>query len=299
MKSPLPLVNGVAPSYQWLPPGQWPGLLAFLCERFSEIGEAAWRSRMARGLVMDEAGQVMTPASAYRVGACIHYYREIADEPEIPFRERVIYRDDHILVADKPHFLPVMPAGRFLQETLLVRLRREGGLDDLAPLHRIDRETAGLVLFSVNPATRNAYAALFRERRIDKAYDVLAPHADDLSFPLWRRSRLEAGEPFFRMQEVAGEANSETRIDLIERRGELSLYRAEPVSGRKHQIRVHFAGLGLPIVNDSFYPELTVPEAGDDAGADHSRPLQLLARTLAFTDPVTGQARYFESAFRL
>jgi len=293
VKSPLPLVDGIAPSYQWLPPERWPSLLDFLCARFSDIGEAAWRSRMARGLVVDEQGRPQSPDSPYRVGACIHYYRELDDEPAIPFRERVIYEDERILVADKPHFLPVMPAGRFLRETLLVRLRAGGGRDDLAPVHRIDRETAGLVLFSRDPATRDAYAALFRERRVDKAYDVLAPHDPTLAFPLVRRSRLVEGEPFFRMREADGEANSETRIRLLERRGPLSLYRAEPVTGRKHQIRVHFAGLGLPIIHDRCYPVLA--EGADDFG----HPLGLLARELAFTDPVTGRAMRFESAQRL
>lgn len=290
MKSPLPLVDGIAPSYIWLPPGQWPCLLAFLTARFADIGEAAWRSRMSRGLVVDGQGLAQGPDSPYQTGACIHYYRELDAEPAIPFRETVLYRDDHILVADKPHFLPVMPAGRFLQETLLVRLRRLGGLDDLAPVHRIDRETAGVVLFSVNPASRDAYAALFRERRVSKVYEAVAAHRPELVFPLTRRSRLEPGEPFFRMQEVAGEANSETAIDVLERRGDLTCYRVEPVSGRKHQIRVHFAGLGMPILNDRFYPQVLADEA-----ADHANPLQLLARSLSFVDPVSGEARHFVS----
>lgn len=294
MKSPLPLVDGIAPSYIWLPPWQWPGLLSFLTTRFSDIGEAAWRSRMARGLVVDGQGLAQTPDSPYRAGACIHYYRELDAEPAIPFRETVLYRDDHILVADKPHFLPVMPAGRFLQETLLVRLRRLGGLDDLAPVHRIDRETAGVVLFSINPASRDAYAALFRERRVSKVYEAVAAHRPELVFPLTRRSRLEPGEPFFRMQEVAGEANSETAIDVLERRGDLTRYRVEPVSGRKHQIRVHFAGLGMPILNDRFYPQVL---AGEET--DYANPLQLLARSLSFADPVSGEARHFVSRLHL
>ncbi len=297
MKSPLPLVEGIAPSYQWLPPGHWPDLLAFLVARFSEISEADWRSRMARGLVVDERGQVQAPDSPYRAGACIHYYRELADEPPVPFRETILFQDEHILIADKPHFLPVMPAGRFLRETLLVRLRRRGGLDDLAPVHRIDRETAGIVLFSVNPASRDAYAALFRERRVDKVYEAVAAHRPEQAFPLTHRSRLEAGEPFFRMQEVAGPANSETRVDLLERRGDLSLYRVVPVSGRKHQIRVHFASLGMPILNDRFYPVLTADRSPETE--DYDNPLKLLARSLSFVDPVAGQPRHFISQLSL
>lgn len=295
MASPLPLVDGVAPSYQWLPPGDWPTLLDFLRERFPEVGEAAWRSRMARGLVVDETGERQHVGSAYRVGACIHYYREIVDEPHIPVQEQVIYQDAHILIADKPHFLPVMPSGRFLHETLLVRLRRRTGLADLAPVHRIDRETAGLVLFSVMPSSRDAYAALFRERRMDKVYEVLAPHRPELMLPLTRRSRLVPGEPFFRMREAEGPSNAETHIELIERLGELSRYRVRPVSGRKHQIRVHFAGLGMPILHDRCYPELLDQTLADD----HERPLKLLARELRFVDPVTGEDRHFSSQLSL
>jgi tRNA pseudouridine32 synthase/23S rRNA pseudouridine746 synthase len=105
------------------------------------------------------------------------------------------------------------------------------------------------------------------------------------------RSRLEEGEPFFRMQEVAGDPNSETHIDLVQARGNNALYRLTPVTGKKHQLRVHLASLGIPILNDMFYPQLR-PDNQDD----FSRPLQLLAKRIAFTDPVTGMARDFESA---
>lgn len=294
MKSPLPVVDGVAPSYLWLPPGRWPGLLAFLCQRFADVGEPAWRSRLARGLVVDGSGRVLTADSPYTAGLCIHYYREIPDEPAIAGEAWIIHQDEHILVADKPPFLPVMPAGRFLRETLLVRLRQGGAPDSLAPVHRIDRETSGLVLFSCHPASRDAYAALFRERRVSKRYDVLAAHDPALLLPCVRCTRLVEGEPFFRMREVAGEANSETRISLLERRGALSLYRAEPVTGRKHQIRVHFSGLGLPVINDRLYPELAATTVDDPA-----RPLGLLARSLSFTDPVSGRVMQFESRRRL
>lgn len=290
MKPPLPILDGVSPSTVQLPAGAWSSVLDFLLARFPDVTAATWRSRMERGQVVDGHGRRIDPASPYVVGSCIHYYRELETEPEIPFEARVIHHDEHLLIADKPHFLPVVPAGRFLQQTLLVRLKKTYGLDQLVPLHRIDRGTAGLVAFSLNPQTRGRYQSLFPRRDVTKIYEAVAPSLPATRFPLTRRSRLVEGEPFFRMREVDGEPNSETRIDVLERRGELSLYRLQPVTGRKHQLRVHLAALGAPIVNDSFYPELR-PDADDD----YSRPLQLLAKALSFRDPLTGAERHFES----
>ena len=290
MKSPLPIRDGVASSYLWLQKGGWPHMLAFLSERFPDVAPASWLARMARGEVVDHTGLCLRPDSPYRWGICIFYYRELEGETPIPFEERVLYRDAHILVADKPHFLPVTPSGRFLHETLLVRLKKKLQLPELTPIHRLDRETAGVIIFSHNAASRGAYQSLFQKRAVHKVYEALAPTLPDRDFPFTYRSRMVDGTPFFRMQEVAGEPNSETRIDLIERRGALSLYRLQPLTGRKHQLRVHLAALGIPIVNDAFYP-LALPCKADDM----SQPLQLLARAIAFDDPLTGQARSFES----
>jgi tRNA pseudouridine32 synthase/23S rRNA pseudouridine746 synthase len=291
---PLPVVEGVGPSRRRLPVGSWKTVLEFLSEEYARVGADAWRSRMERGLVMDEEGRRLTPESPYRAGACVYYYREPEVERVVPFDERVLHADEHILVADKPHFLPVIPSGRYLRETLLVRLRRKLGLAHLAPLHRIDRETAGLVLFSVNPSTRGAYASLFRERSVEKVYEALASRTRGVDFPFVRRSRIVKGEPFFRMKESEGEPNSETRIELLEEGRVASLYRLRPVTGRKHQLRVHLNALGTPIVNDRLYPDV-LPEASDD----FSEPLQLLAKSLSFRDPLTGSERRFESARRL
>ena len=293
-KEPLPVVEGVGPSRRRLPAGSWKTVLDFLSEEYARVGRDAWRARMERGLVLDEAGRRINVETPYRAGACVYYYREPETERAIPFDERVLHRDEHILVADKPHFLPVVPAGRYLRETLLVRLRRKTGLDGLAPLHRIDRETAGLVVFSVNASTRGAYASLFRERSAEKVYEALAGTTRTHAFPLVRRSRIVAGEPFFRMKETEGEPNSETRVEVLEEGRGVSLYRLRPVTGRKHQLRVHMNALGIPIVNDRLYPKV-LPEAPDDFDA----PLKLLAKSLSFRDPLTGRELHFESERRL
>jgi tRNA pseudouridine32 synthase/23S rRNA pseudouridine746 synthase len=294
LSEPLPVVEGVGPSRRRLPAGGWETVLDFLSEEYARVGREAWRERMLRGLVLDEAGRRVTPSSPYRAGSCVYYYREPETERAIPFDERVLHRDEHILVADKPHFLPVVPAGRYLRETLLVRLRRKTGLDCLAPLHRIDRETAGLVVFSVTPSTRGAYASLFRERGVEKVYEAIAGATRAHAFPHVRRSRIIAGEPFFRMKEAEGEPNSETRVEVLEEGRGVSLYRLRPVTGRKHQLRVHMNALGLPIVNDRLYPEV-LPEAPEDFDG----PLKLLAKSLSFRDPLTGQELHFESERQL
>ncbi|MFC5576746.1 pseudouridine synthase [Lysobacter niabensis] len=291
---PMRDAHGLAASRLQLPPGPWRTVLDCLCARFPAIARETWIDRFARGLVQDAGGAPLPVDAPYRLGAEIRYFREVVDEAPIPFKEALLHVDAHLVVADKPHFLPVTPAGGHVRETLLARLVQRLGNPELVPLHRIDRDTAGLVLFSANPATRDAYQALFRQRRIHKRYEAIAPALPALAFPLVHASRLEAGEPFFRMHEVEGTPNSETRIDVIERAGASSRYALEPVTGRKHQLRVHMAALGAPIHNDRLYPQLAPTAAGD-----YTQPLQLLARSLDFVDPLTGAQRRFESQLRL
>ncbi len=283
------------PSRLQLAPGPWATLLEGLCARFPSIPRAQWQDRFARGRVQDRHGAALAPHGAWRVGQEIVYFREVADEPVIPFIETVVYQDAHILVADKPPFLPVVPSGRFVRQTLLARLRARTANDALVPLHRIDRATAGLVMFSLDPASRAAYQALFRERRIDKRYEALAPPLPDRVFPLERRSRLARGTPFFVTAEVDGPPNSLTRIQVLERGSTDWRYGLEPVTGRKHQLRVHMAALGAPIRNDPFYP---VPRTAQEPEA-FAHPLKLLAKGLSFSDPICGAARHFESTLSL
>jgi len=278
------------PSRLQLPPGQWPSLLDGLCARFPRIGRDQWRDRFVRGRVQDAQGRALAADQPWQVGLEILYFREVHDEPRIPFNERVLYQDDHLLVADKPHYLPVTPAGGYVRETLLARLVARTGNADLVPLHRLDRLTAGLVLFSQRPDSRDAYQRLFRERRIDKTYEALAPAMPDQPFPLQRLSRIVAGEPFFRMAEAPGEPNARTRVEVIAADGAVWHYRLHPETGRKHQLRVHMAALGAPILGDDLYPQLRPA-----ADALQAPPLQLLARALAFRDPLSGVWRQFSS----
>ena len=291
---PLPMRNGVSPSCVALPHQGEGTMLDFLLQRLPGVGEKEWLQRMAAGDVVDERGTRVTPESIFERGLRLYYYRSLPDEPLLPFEETILYQDEHLLVADKPHFMPVTPSGPYLRHTLLVRLKQRLGLADLVPLHRIDRDTAGLVLFSVQPSTRGVYHSLFRDHHITKHYEAVAPWRAELAFPREHRSRMQEGAQFFRMQEVPGAPNTLTRIEVQQVLGALARYRLSPVTGKRHQLRVHMAALGLALRNDAFYPELNDPPEGD-----FSRPLQLLARSLSFTDPVTGAARYFESERQL
>jgi tRNA pseudouridine32 synthase/23S rRNA pseudouridine746 synthase len=287
---PLPIRNGVSPSYLWITETRAGGMLRFLGERFPDIPGPSWSERLARGDVVDALGKPLAADSHVRQGMRIWYYRELEGETPVPFREQVLFQDEHLLIADKPHFLPTIPTGRFLHETLLVRLKHKLELPHLTPIHRLDRETAGVVIFSHNPASRGKYQSMFQKRVVRKVYEALAAPIPGREFPFTYRSRMVDGEKFFVMKEEAGEPNSETLVELLERRGDVARYRLHPLTGRKHQLRLHMASLGAPILNDAFYP-VALPCKGDDFSA----PLQLLARSISFDDPLTGEQRSFTS----
>ncbi|AHL76762.1 pseudouridine synthase [Stutzerimonas stutzeri] len=280
-----------------LPQGDWLTVLDCLCAHFPAIDRVTWLDRFARGRVLGADGQPLAPPHPYQVGLKVHYFREVPDEKPIPFEEQVLHLDEHLLVADKPHFLPVIPAGEYVNETLLARLSKRLDNPDLVPIHRIDRLTAGLVLFSTNPESRGRYQALFRERRIDKRYEAICPALPDLDFPRREQLHMVEGEPFFLMKQGEGAPNSETRIEVLERRDAFWRYALFPVTGRKHQLRLQMATLGAGICNDPFYPELIERSRRDQD--DYAKPLKLLARGLEFRDPLSGEPRHFESCLAL
>jgi len=296
--------EGVSPSCIALPRMRitpWPTVLDFLAERLPKVSRTDWQLRMQAQQVVDDQGQPLPPDAPYQHGARVYYWRSLPEERPIPWTESVLFQDEHLVVADKPHFLPVTPGGRYVQESLLVRLKRRLDLPNLSPLHRIDRETAGLVVFSVRPQDRDAYQRLFRERAVHKVYEAIAPWREHLRWPQTRRSHLlECEDAFYKMREAQpGEGladNSETHIRLLEQSGAWARYQLEPVTGKRHQLRVHMLGLGLPLRGDQFYP--TVRRAPGEA-EDFSEPLQLLARGMQFLDPITGLERRFQSRLQL
>lgn len=289
--APLPVRDGVAPSRVYLAPGDWPTLFDFLRARFPRVSPDDLQLRLARGDLVDVNGVPQRGDQTYRAHGWLWYYRDVPQEPVVPFDLPILYQDAHLVVVDKPHFLATTPGGRYLRETALTRLRHQLDLPQLSPVHRLDRETAGVLMFCVDPARRGAYQSLFQARQVQREYEAWAPWQAGLSLPYVHRSCLQTVPGHFVMHEVEGPANSETRITLLRRQGAWGYYRLQPVSGRKHQLRAHLSALGIPICHDRFYP-VCVPE---DTPDDYQRPLQLLARKLVFPDPYTGQVRCFES----
>ncbi|HYA39377.1 MAG TPA: pseudouridine synthase [Candidatus Methylomirabilis sp.] len=269
----------------------YPSIAEFLFKKFPNVSRDRWAERMLEGKVLDDQGRPITSETPYSPSKRIFYFRESDNEPVIPFAEQILFQNDEILVACKPHFLPVTPGGRYVEECLLNRLRTRTGIADLAPLHRLDRETAGIVIFSVNPNTRGCYHELFMHGQVEKTYHALAEVNQPPREIHWTvENRIVRGEPRFRMKTVAGVANARSRIRLLEVKGNRGLFSLQPVTGKTHQLRLHMSGLGFGIVNDRVYPELQ-PEREDD----FHRPLQLLARRIRFHDPVANQSREFLS----
>lgn len=276
------------------PQHQWHSILDFLIEHFATISAEEWHDRIQQHKVMDESGNFIQAATPFKPYAKIYYYRELAQEIEIPFLEHIIFENDDLLVVDKPHFLPVSPVGNYVKQSLQVRLKKRLNNEDLSPIHRLDRETAGVILFSKRPESRHAYQQLFQQRLVEKTYHAIAPYQYDLAMPLHYQSRMIKGEPFFRMQETEGTPNSQTLINILEVKDQWALYELKPVTGRQHQLRVHLSSLGIPIKNDPFYPEFHPKEADD-----FKHPLQLLAKKISFKDPIQNEIYCFESSFEL
>ncbi|MER6159496.1 RluA family pseudouridine synthase [Streptomyces sp. NPDC001868] len=288
---PLPQRDGVDPVRVRLPAGDaWATVRDHLVARLS-AGAGVIDGMLDAGLIVDVTGRPVPRDMAYAPGMSVWFHRELPHEERVPFEIDVLYRDEHLVVADKPHFLATTPRGSHVTETALARLRRELGIPTLGAAHRLDRLTAGVVLFTVRPEERGAYQSLFRDRRVSKEYEAVAPYDPALVLPRTVRSRIVKERGVMAAYEVEGEPNAVSRVESLEHRNGRARYRLVPSTGQTHQLRVHMSALGVPILGDPLYPVVTPPVPA----GDFRRPLQLLARSLAFTDPVTGREHRFVS----
>ncbi|MGW2226717.1 RluA family pseudouridine synthase [Streptomyces formicae] len=290
--APLPQRDGIDPVRIKLPPdGAWPTVRDHLVERLA-AGPGVIDALLRDGRIVGADGVAVAPDAPYAPGTFVWFHRDLPQEVPVPFALDVVHRDEHIVVVDKPHFLATMPRGSHVTQTALARLRAELGIPTLGAAHRLDRLTAGLLLFTVRPEERGAYQTLFSDRRVHKEYEAIAAHDPAVPLPRTVRSHIEKVRGIIAAYEVAdAEPNSESRIELVEHRAGLGRYRLVPRTGRTHQLRVHMNALGLPILGDPVYPVVADPVPPDD----FRRPLQLLSRVLEFTDPVTGAAHRFVS----
>ncbi len=285
------------PSTVTLPPTNkpYPSIIDFLVKRFPNIEKEIWINRILEGKIIDENGEKISFATNYIPGHRLRYYREILNEPKIPFKEKIIFENDEYIIVDKPHFLPVIPAGPYVNECLLNRLKAITGNDNLTPVNRIDRETAGLVMFSCKPKTRGLYNNLFSDKKVQKIYEAITEsNSPTIISNLTLKNRIVQGEPWFRMKIEEGEVNAITRIDLVKSKNKFALFQLIPVTGKKHQLRIHLSSLGYKIVNDRYYPILLEKQE-----TDFNKPLQLLAKKIEFIDPVTGDLKMFSSRHTL
>jgi tRNA pseudouridine32 synthase/23S rRNA pseudouridine746 synthase len=273
--------------------GPWTTLREHLVERLPRVEPGRIEEMLRDERIVGLDGPLGIDAP-FVPGSFIWFHRDLPDEVPVPFEISIVHHDEHLLVADKPHFLATIPRGRHILETALVRLRRRLDLPMLSPAHRLDRVTAGLVLFVITPERRGAYQTLFRDRLVHKEYEAIAPFDPSIELPRQVSSRIIKERGVIAAQEVDGPPNAETRVELLEHRDGLGRYRLLPATGRTHQLRLHMSGLGLPILGDDFYPDLTETPLDD-----FTEPLQLLAKVLEFTDPFTRERRRFESRLSL
>ncbi|UKA64729.1 RluA family pseudouridine synthase [Arthrobacter sp. FW306-04-A] len=309
MQSPLPVRDGVNATRLRLPDeGPWDTAMDYMMHRWGHIDPQGIEDRFDAGEIVGEGGAPLDRQTPLEEHTFIWYYRTLPPETRMPVEIDILHQDEHLLVVDKPHFLPTTPGGTYIQESALVRLRNRLALPDLIPMHRLDRMTAGVLLLSTNPETRGKYQVLFEKRQVQKEYECVSAAAPAagfpaVGFPAVVRNRMTKSRSYLLAEVIDGEPNAETRIELLRTfdggthdagPARRALYRLEPHTGKTHQLRVHMASLGLGIVNDAFYPELL-----DKAPDDYSKPLQLLARGIRFVDPISKQAVEYRSRLDL
>lgn len=297
--SPLPPRHGLQAAWVRTPdrdpeqPPSWTTMREWLRHKLPD--EVDVESMLAAGRFVDDAGTAWTGQEPYRPHTFVWFHRDLREEPVVPGELAVLHQDERIVVVDKPHFLSTIPRGRHVAQSVVVRARAMLGMPELGPAHRLDRLTAGVLVLTTERRWRRPYQRMFEQRVPVKTYEAIAPHRADLALPTTRHSHIVKDRGVLTAREVPGlPANAETFVELVETRGGFARYRLRPRTGRTHQLRLHLASLGVPIVGDPLYP-IVLPDAVDD----FTEPLRLLARTLEFVDPVDGSRRRFDSGRKL
>lgn len=296
----LPIKHGVSASRLYLPKdNNQHSVFAYLCAYFVHISPQKWQQRFIDGDIFAQVGDIFIKLDINAVyqdyqNGYIYYYRYVDNEVHVPFYHQVIFENERFMVVDKPHFLTMTPSGQYVRQTLLTRLKDETQNNDLTPIHRLDKQTAGLVLFCKDKKYRAIYQALFAKQSINKLYHAIAPVNTTLDFPMRLSLYIDRADIFYTMQVIdkQGVYNSHTDIEIIQMNHHQTWakYQLKPLTGKLHQLRVHLNHLGIAIKNDDYYPVIQ-----HKASDDFSNPLQLLAKAIEFTDPISHQHYYFES----
>lgn len=292
-RSPLPRRHGLEAAWVRTPdadkPAPWPTLGDFLRSRLSD--QAPVDRMLAAGRFVLADASPISGAEPYAPHTFLWFHRDLRDEPEVPFEVRVLHRDERIVVVDKPHFLSTIPRGRHITQSVVVRMRAALDLPELAPAHRLDRLTAGVLLLTTERRWRAPYQQVFEHRLATKTYTAIAPVRPELALPVEVRNHLHKRRGVLQADvHPDREPNTHTLVELVTTRGAYGLYRLSPTTGKTHQLRVHLDGLGIPILGDPLYPEVLDVDIDD-----FSTPLELVAQILAFPDPITGEERTFTS----
>lgn len=296
----LPMKSGVSPSKVYLPKNTtYTSVFDYLCVTFCHISRQCWQERFADGQIfapMQDKFVVLNTQSSYQTfqDGYIYYYRSLKKETPVPFAHHVIFENERLMVVDKPHFLTMTPAGNYVKETLLSRLKDETNNSELSPIHRLDKDTAGLVLFCKDKKYRSTYQSLFdithHNHSIKKIYHAIAPFKKELILPMTLNLHIERGDPFYTMKVSDGVPNSQTVIDIVDKKDNFAKYQLIPITGKLHQLRVHLNHLGIAIKNDPFYPSLCHRQP-----SDFDSPLQLLSKYIYLVDPVDNADYFFKS----
>lgn len=285
----------------------------YLIARFYPNDPQIIYARFNTGEVRLDDGTILTGDSPYMPGERIWYFRELADEPQLPSDMPVLYEDEHVLAIDKPHFLPTTPRGAYIAQTALTKLRVREQNPLLIPIHRLDRPTAGVLLFAKTVEARRPFQMMFQHRQVSKTYRAVAPvpaaaaeqalSAEGLQV----RSHIQKIRDQLQVQQLSEqecaaqgvEPNTLTTVKILrtftpsaqavegwraEPNREWALYDLAPHTGKTHQLRAHLNMLSSPILGDVLYPQV-LPDAPDRP----EYPLQLLAYSLHFKHPITGE----------